>query len=90
MELLALTSMGPEFHFKFIESTEDKCVGGTTACPWHERWKELGLDFDFCSIGHQGWGDRCVESLNQNFTFNITKSMVRGNQYCEWIIERKK
>ena len=88
--LLARTSMGPEFKFEVVEATEDRCVGRATGCPWHERWKELGLDFDFCSSGHQAWGDGAAESLNPNFTFRLTKNIVRGDSNCEWVVERKK
>ena len=90
MQLLAMTGMGPEFEFEVVEATEDRSVGRTTKCAWHERWKELGLKEDLCSPGHQGWGDGGTESLNPNFTFKLTKNMVRGDQYCEWVIERKK
>jgi hypothetical protein len=90
MALLGMTSMGPEFKFETVEATEDRCVGRTTKCAWHERWKELGLKDDICSSGHQGWGDGAVESLNPNFTYSLTKNMIRGDQFCEWIIERKK
>lgn len=88
--LLAKASMGPEFEFEVVESTNDRCVVKTTECPWHKRWKELGLDFDTCSAGHQRWGDGAVESLNPDFTFKLTKNMVRGDSNCEWIVERKK
>ena len=89
IHLLATTSMGPEFKYEVVEATEDKCVGRATGCPWHERWKELGLDFDFCSSGHQAWGDGAAESLNPKFSFRLTKNIVRGDSYCEWIVERK-
>ena len=81
--LLALASMGPEFVFEVVEATEDRCVGKTTQCPWHKRWKEQGLDFDSCCVGHQRWGDGAVESLNPNFTFKLTKNMLRGDSHCE-------
>ena len=29
-------------------------------------------------------------SLNPNFTFRLTKNMVRGDAHCEWVVERKK
>jgi len=90
MQLLAMIGMGPEFEFEVVEATEDRSVGRATKCPWHERWKELGLKEDFCTSGHQGWGDGATESLNPNFTYKLTKNMVRGDQYCEWVIERKK
>ena len=71
--LLAQASMGPEFVFEVVESTKDRCVGKTTQCPWHKRWKEQGVDFDTCGVGHQRWGDGAVESLNPNFTFRLPR-----------------
>jgi L-2-amino-thiazoline-4-carboxylic acid hydrolase len=88
--LLAKVSMGPEFEFEVVEANKDRCVVRTTQCPWHKRWKEQGLDFDPCGVGHQSWGDGAVEALNPNFTFKLTKVMPRGDSYCEWAVERKK
>jgi L-2-amino-thiazoline-4-carboxylic acid hydrolase len=88
--LFAKAAMGPEFEFEIIESSKDRCVGKTTQCPWHKRWKEQGLDFDPCGVGHQKWGEGAVESLNPNFTFKLTKVMPRGDSHCEWVVERKK
>jgi hypothetical protein len=88
--LLALAAMGPEFVFEVVEATDDRCVGRTTHCPWHKRWKEQGVDFDTCGVGHQRWGDGAIESLNPNFTFKLTKNMVRGDAHCEWVVQRKK
>lgn len=88
--LLAQASMGPEFKFEIVEATQDRCVGRTTQCPWHKRWKEQGLDMNTCGAGHQRWGDGAVESLNPNFTFKLTKNMVLGDPHCEWVVERKK
>ncbi|MEO8050901.1 MAG: L-2-amino-thiazoline-4-carboxylic acid hydrolase [Acidobacteriota bacterium] len=88
--LMAKASMGPEFVFEIVEATKDRCVGTTTQCPWHKRWKEQGLKMDACGVGHQRWGDGAVESLNPNFTFKLTKNMLRGDSHCEWVVERKK
>ena len=88
--LMAKASMGPEFEFEIVEATKDRCVGTTTQCPWHKRWKEQGLDMDTCGAGHQAWGEGATESLNPNFIFKLTKNMVRGDSHCEWVIERKK
>jgi hypothetical protein len=73
LELFAITSMGPECNYEIVEATEDKCVTRTNACPWHARWKELGLGFDFCGLGHQGWADWVIESLNRNFTLALPR-----------------
>ncbi|MDX1388627.1 MAG: L-2-amino-thiazoline-4-carboxylic acid hydrolase [Acidobacteriota bacterium] len=88
--LLAKASMGPEFEFEVVEATDDRCVGRTTQCPWHKRWQEQGVDFDTCGVGHQRWGDGAADSLGSDFTFKLTKNMVRGDSHCEWVIERKK
>ena len=88
--LLAQAAMGPEFVFEVAEATNDRCVGKTTECPWHKRWKEQGLTMDICGVGHQRWGEGAVESLNPDFTFKLTKNMVRGDSHCEWVVERKK
>ncbi len=89
-ELATVASMGPDFKWEIVESSADKCVARNVKCPWHERFKELGLSFDFCGSGHQRWIDGVCDSLNPNFTATLTKSMVRGDSYCENIIERKK
>jgi hypothetical protein len=88
--LMAQASMGPEFATQVVEATEDRCVGRTTECPWYKRWKEQGVDFDTCGVGHQNFGDGVAESLNPELTFKLTKNMVRGDAYCEWVVERKK
>jgi len=87
---MAKASMGPEFVFEIVESGKDRCVGKTSQCPWHQRWREQGLKMDTCGAGHQRWGDGAVESLDPNFTFKLTKNMLRGDPHCEWVIERKK
>lgn len=88
--LMAKASMGPEFEFEVVEASPDRCVGRTTQCPWHKRWKELDQGFDSCGVGHQRWGDGAVESLNPDFKFRLIKTMPRGDACCEWVVERKK
>jgi len=90
MHLFAKAAMGPEFVFEIVEQTKDRCVGKTTQCPWHKRWKEQGLTINTCGVGHQRWGDGAAESLNPNFTFKLTKNMLLGDSHCEWVVERKK
>lgn len=90
IHLMAQASMGPEFVFEIVESTKDRCVGKTTQCPWHKRWKEQGLTMDTCGAGHQNWGTGVAESVNPDFTFKLTKNMLHGDSHCEWVVERKK
>ena len=90
MHLFAKVAMGPEFQFEIVENTKDRCVGRTTQCPWHRRWKEQGLTINTCGVGHQRWGDGAAEVLNPDFTFKLTKNMLLGDPCCEWVVERKK
>ena len=90
MHLLAKASMGPELAFEVVEASDDRCVVRTTECPWHKRWKEQGLDFNTCGVGHQRWGEGATEALNPDFAFTLTKNMVDGDAHCEWVVERKK
>lgn len=90
IHLMASAAMGPEFQFEIVESGKDRCVGKTTECPWHKRWKEQGLTMDTCGAGHQNWGVGATEALNPNFTFQLTKNMLKGDSHCEWVIDRKK
>jgi hypothetical protein len=90
LELSARASMGPEFEFEVVEATQDRCMARLSKCPWHERWKEQGMGWDFCRFGHQGWGQGAVEGINPDFAHSLTKSMPGGDPYCEFVIERKK
>jgi len=89
-ELATVASMGPEMKWEIVESSEDKCVTKNLECPWYERFKELNLSTDLCGSGHQRWCEGACDSLNPNFAATLTKSMVRGDAYCETVIERKK
>jgi hypothetical protein len=57
-------------------------------CKHNLKYKENYMDT--YGSGHQAWGDGATESLNPNFTFRLTKNMVRGDSHCEWVVERKK
>ena len=89
-ELATVASMGPEMEWEIVESSEDRCVTRQAKCAWHERAKELGIGFDFCSSGHQSWCEGACNSLNPNITATLTKLMPRGDAYCETYIELKK
>ena len=90
LELVVRASMGPEFEFEVVEATRERCVVRTLKCAWYERYKEQGIDWDFCSVGHERWGNGAVESVNPDFTFRLPNTMPRGEPYCEIIIERKR
>lgn len=88
-KIFASISMGPELEYEDLEVGEDKYVGRTTKCPWHERHKEQGVSEIKCNSGHQSWGECVTGNLNPKFSFNLTKSIPAGDEYCEYVIERK-
>lgn len=87
-EAFALSILGPEFKTENVESNKDRAVVKLTMCPWHERAKEMGVT-PLCEEGHLKWGEGALKSLNPDFTYGITKSIARGDSYCEIVIERK-
>jgi hypothetical protein len=89
MGLLATAAMGPESGYEVFDATEDQCAIRHNACPWYERWKEQGLEYDYCKVGHQRWADGICESVNPDFSFRLTKSMIHGDSCCEGVVERK-
>lgn len=89
LKTLSVASMGPEFAWEVTESTDTKCVCKTNKCAWHERAKEQGVEQDFCSVAHQKWGEGALKALGDKFTHRVTKNMQRGDEYCEYVIEKK-
>ena len=81
-----------EIHFNFAirEGQSPELSDIIVKSPCYSNYVKRLHSEDLCSSGHQGWGDGAVGSLNPNFTFSLTKNMIRGDQFCEWIIERNK
>ena len=90
MTAAAVSSMGPEFVWEIVAADKDKCVIKHSKCPWHERAEELDMGFDFCVGGHENWCAGVCESLNPELVSTLTKSMAKGDSYCETVISRKK
>lgn len=87
-EAFASSTLGPEFESENVESSENRVVMKLTRCPWHERSKEV-RSTPLCEAGHQKWGESILQAMNPEFTYSITKSITRGDSYCEMVIERK-
>lgn len=85
VQLVALVSMGPELKFQTVEATAEKAVIRGTGCPWWNRVKEFGISDDLLSVGSPAWTSSLTKSLNPKVTLSGTRSMCRGDAYCEWI-----
>lgn len=90
VQIVGLVTMGPEYEFETVESTEQKAVIRTTVCPWWNRFKERGTSEAFCPDADLAWCDAIGKSLNPKMTVSLTKAMPRGDSYCEWVWELQK
>ncbi len=88
--LVTLVAMGPEIKIEIVEATAEKAVLRNTECPWWNRFKELGISEDLCSVACAAYFNGLAKSLNPKVTVSLTKAMPRGDSYCEWVYELQK
>ena len=88
--LVSVVAMGPELKFEFVEATAERAVLRGTGCPWWNRLKELGIEFDPCSLADPAYCDAFAKSLNPKVSVSLTKALPRGDSYCEWVYELQK
>ena len=84
---------GPECEIEIVEATPERTVIRWTKCPWWERYEEFEVDPELrasCLGGHQAVGGEGVKAINPRITFKLTKSLARGDPYCEDVFELKK
>jgi hypothetical protein len=91
-KVVATLQMGPEFEWENIEESPERVIWRVTKCPWWNRYDELELkpEFRVCETGSTAWGEAGFRVINPKITFKHTKSMPRGDPYCEHVIEFKK
>ena len=84
---------GPECEIEIVEATPERTTIRWTKCPWWERYEEFEVDPELrasCFGGHQAVGGEGIKAINPRITFKLTKSLARGDPYCEDIFELKK
>jgi len=64
------------------EVSADRVVKNITKCPLQN------LPADYC-FAFQGIVDGIIEAINPEYKWSITKLIPRGDQICEWIVEKK-
>jgi hypothetical protein len=87
--VVATLLLGPEQENEYPEATPERVVLRITRCTWMERYKEFEVDPAYipCFHGCQAWCEEGHKAINPKITFKRTKSMPRGDPYCEGIIE---
>lgn len=74
--------------YKVVELSEERYVLQIFECPHGVRFKNLDTPPEVRDILLEL--DRgIVESLNPKLEFKLTKHMLRGDNYCEYVVKRK-
>lgn len=90
LQALDIVTTGPEFKFETVEAASEKTVLRCTGCAWWNRQQELGIPGDLCSVAALAYCNALAKSLNPKLTVSGTKSMPRGDPYCESVWELQK
>ncbi|MFX1520517.1 MAG: L-2-amino-thiazoline-4-carboxylic acid hydrolase [Promethearchaeota archaeon] len=82
---------GPEFKLEYIEKAPGRVVVRYSRCALWEGYKECEADPAFipCHIAHQAICEEGLKAVNPKLTHKLTKSIGRGDPYCEEIFEFK-
>ena len=83
---------GPELEGEIVEATPEKATVRFTKCSWGERFKEFEVDPALrgaCTVHEEVWDQEGFKAINPKITFRLTKSMHRGDPYCEGVYEFK-
>ncbi len=73
---------------KVVELSEEKYVLQIFDCPHGIRFKNLNTPPEVCDILLEL--DRgIVEALNPKLKFKLTKHILRGDKFCEYVVEPK-
>jgi len=82
---------GPEGEDEVFVVTPKRVVVRWTQCAWWKRNIENGLapGLMVCPTACQAWGEEGVKAVNPKITCMLTKAMLWGDPYCEFIFEFK-
>jgi len=82
---------GPVGETEFVEVTSEKVIARYHKCVWWEKYKEFKVkpELSLCEPVHHLLSDEGLNSINPKITRRLTKSMPRGDSYCEDVYEYK-
>ena len=88
-ELISVILYGPEIEYKVVDTATNHVKSQISSCPFLNRAKELNLEseslFENCNAYHKTF----VKNLNPKYRKRFTKSMCKGDEYCETLTELK-
>ena len=82
---------GPELKGTIVEATPERVVFRWTKCPWWNRYEEYEVPLTLrpCHIAHESPCNEGLKVINPKIAYKLTKAMIRGDPYCEDVIEFK-
>jgi len=84
---------GPENKYEIVEATPEKAILRTIKCVLWDIEKGYEVDPELwipsCIKYSQAWGEKGLKAINPQINYTMTKSLARGEPYCEAIIEVK-
>ena len=86
--LCAKNCFGPDFQFQIVEENDNRVVGRAARCPFPIAAKEQKMEKITCDGGHRVWAEALTRTLNPTLDFCLTKTVMDGYPYCEWVLER--
>jgi hypothetical protein len=89
MAAFAFLALGPDCKMERVEESRNRVVDRYLNCPWWESAKQFGIAAQYeCAC--PDWGGAALKAINPKLTATGTKSMSRGDPYCECVYELKK
>jgi hypothetical protein len=90
-DLTVMLTMGSGYEAERIEETEKKVVERWSKCPWWKMANDYGIadKYDCTSICAVSI-EEGLKAINPKLTCKVTKTLPRGDPYCEFIYELKK
>lgn len=82
----ALLTYGIGYEVK--ELSDRRYVVRLHNCPHAQNFKEVGAPSNICDV-FLAWDEGLLKALNPNFRFKLAKYVLRGDPYCEYVLEEK-
>ena len=82
----ALSTFGIEY--EVIELSDKRYVVRLYDCPHARNFKDVGAPSGICDV-FLAWDEGLVKAINPRFEFRLTKYTLRGDPYCEYVLEEK-
>ena len=82
----ALSTFGIPYEVK--ELSDKRYVVRLHDCPHAKNFSDVGAPPGICDV-FLAWDEGLVRALNPRFEFKLTKYVLRGDPYCEYVLEEK-